>query len=264
MPDVDEPRRGMGWRPDVPDYRDFDLSLGVHVFEQPPDHVRLDLDPSMPTVYDQGSLGSCTANALAAAIEYDLRRQGLPDFMPSRLFIYYEERRLERTIEYDAGAMLRDGAKTLHKIGVCSETTWPYEIGRFAEKPPPEAYEEARGTTAVAYRRVARRDVRTVLAAGLPVVFGFSVYENFWSIGADGIMPLPEGELQGAHAVMLCGYDSLRDRDNDTALFAGGLHYRVRNSWGVGIEDEGYFWMPAEYVHSTRLSSDFWTIQTVS
>jgi len=243
-----EQRRSFGWIPDLPDFRDYDAPTPA--FHRLPEFVRLDLEPWMPPVYDQERLGSCTANALAAAVEYDLRRQGFPDFMPSRLFIYYNERVIEHTTDYDTGAMIRDGAKTLHKIGVCHETTWPYNVERFAVKPSEEAYAEASDTRAVAYRRVARGDVRAVLAAGTPIVFGFTVYDNFESIGADGIMPNPEGEILGAHAVVLCGYS--------------GRYYRVRNSWGVGVEDEGYFWMPREYVTHPRLSSDFWAIQVVS
>ena len=259
MSDIEQ--RGLGWLRDLPDYRDHDSSFMLA--RRTPDHVRLDLEPWMPPVYDQYSLGSCTANALAAVVEYDLRKQALPDFMPSRLFIYYNERVLEKTVDQDAGAMIRDGAKSLHKTGVCSETTWPYDIDKFAVLPPIEAYEEAEGTKAVAYQRVARRDARQVLAAGVPFVIGFTVYSNFWSIGSNGVMPMPEGDVEGGHAVVLCGYDTI-DREKTGDPFPGGLHYRVRNSWGVYAEDEGYFWMPAEYVHNTRLSSDFWIIRTVS
>jgi C1A family cysteine protease len=106
--------RGLGWRPDVPDYRDHEA---VPQFVQLPTEVRLDTTANMPPVYDQGQLGSCTANALAAAVEFDLRRQALTDFTPSRLFIYYNERVLERTVDEDAGAEIRDGAKTLHRLG---------------------------------------------------------------------------------------------------------------------------------------------------
>jgi C1A family cysteine protease len=252
-----EQQRGLGWIPDLPDYRDHDVPLRLS--RRAPDSVRLDLEPWMPPVYDQYQLGSCTANALAAVVEYDLRRKDRPDFMPSRLFIYYNERKLEHTIEYDAGAMIRDGAKSLHKIGVCTETMWPYDVDKFAEKPPNDAYEEAALTKAVTYQRVARRDVKLMLAAGAPIAFGFTVYSNFWSTGRNGFMPLPDGDVEGGHAVVLCGYDTI-DRAGTGDPFPGGLHYRVRNSWGVNVEDVGYFWMPSEFVHDTRLSSDFWSV----
>jgi C1A family cysteine protease len=258
---VNGQERGLGWIPDLPDIRDHDTPTPMVI--ELPDHVRLDLDPAMPPVYDQLRLGSCTANALASAIEFDVRRQGLTDFMPSRLFIYFCERVLEHSVAWDAGAMIRDGAKVLHKIGVPHETTWPYDISRFTEKPPPEAYAEAKNTKAVSYGRVSRYAMKNVLASGTPFVVGFSVYSNFYRIGDDGMMSMPEGDLIGGHAVKACGYDTI-DRNGTGDPFPGGLCYRVRNSWNVDWADGGYFWMPAPYLQSTRLSSDFWAIRTVS
>lgn len=264
-PLVNGEEKGFGWIPDLPDWRDFErLDIpDASAVATLPDYMRLDETEYMPPVYDQLRLGSCTANALAALVEYDLRRQGLPDFMPSRLFLYYCERAIEHTVAYDAGAMIRDGAKVLHRIGVPHETTWPYDVERFAEKPPREAYDEAAETKSVSYTRVPRRSMRRVLASGTPFALGFAVYSNFWRIGADGIMAMPEGDLEGGHAVVSCGYDTI-DRSGTGDPFPGGLHYRVRNSWNVDVEDHGYFWMPAAYLMTSRLSSDFWAINTVS
>lgn len=247
---------GFGWRPDTPDYRDQDEHPRyVHL----PDSVRLDLLPNiMPPVYDQGHLGSCTANALAAAVQFDLRRQALPDFTPSRLFIYYNERVLERTVDEDAGAEIRDGAKTIHRTGVCSEETWPYDVSRFRDRPTSLAYQEAGDTKSVRYARVARRNMRNVLAVGAPFTIGFTVYESFNLIGDDGMMPYPGGSVLGGHAVLVCGYEK---REGPSGI---ALYYRVRNSWGDAWGDAGYFWMPDEYLTNPRLSADFWVIQTVS
>src|SRR5690349_9049943 len=107
----------LGWQPDTPDFRDFTYQVAKPVALP----AAVDLRPRMPGVYDQGDLGSCTANAIAAAFEYEQVRCGLADFMPSRLFIYYNERRMEGTISSDAGAMIRDGIKSVNKLGVCSE-----------------------------------------------------------------------------------------------------------------------------------------------
>merc|ERR1719369_1937925 len=86
-------------------------------------------------VYNQGKLGSCTANAICAAVHYDQVQQGLVAFAPSRLFVYYNERAMEGTIDTDSGAMIRDGMKSLNKLGVCTEECWPYNIDVFTEKP---------------------------------------------------------------------------------------------------------------------------------
>ena len=64
----------------------------------------VDLRSACPPVYDQGQLGSCTANGIAAAIGFDQMKQGVGDvFTPSRLFIYYNERVMEGTVQSDAG-----------------------------------------------------------------------------------------------------------------------------------------------------------------
>jgi len=113
-----------GWIPDLPDQRDFVYAAPAPFQRNLPPKV--DLSKKCPPVYDQGQLGSCTANAIAAAIEFDQKKK----FIPSRLFIYYNERAMEGTIASDSGAQIRDGIKSVAKDGVCSEATWPYVIGK--------------------------------------------------------------------------------------------------------------------------------------
>jgi len=127
-----------GWTPDIPDARDYLYSAPEAVLSELP--TKVDLRRQCPPVYDQGQLGSCTGNAIAAAFQFDQRKQKLTDFMPSRLFIYFSEREIEGTISSDSGAMIRDGMKTIAKLGVCSEDTWPYDIAKFARRPSKAAY----------------------------------------------------------------------------------------------------------------------------
>ncbi len=108
-----------------------------------------------PPVYDQGQLGSCTANAIGGAIEFDQMKEKLPQvFVPSRLFIYYNERVIEGSVNSDSGAMLRDGIKTVAKQGACPEPMWPYQIAKFKTKPSQACYTEATKHTAVSYQRL--------------------------------------------------------------------------------------------------------------
>src|SRR5690349_29971 len=122
-----------GWKPDLPDNRDLQYAALQNIISVLPPMV--DLTSQCPPVYDQGQLGSCTANSIGAAFEFDLLKQKLSDFMPSRLFIYYNERAIENTISTDSGAQIRDGIKSISKQGVCSENSWPYVISEFAIKP---------------------------------------------------------------------------------------------------------------------------------
>ena len=107
---------GYGWVRDLPDARDFSYAAPIHSFPQglPP---LVDLRPQCPPVYDQGQLGSCTANGIAAAIEFEQKKQGKKAFTPSRLFIYYNERAIEGTVNHDSGAQIRDGIKSVAAVG---------------------------------------------------------------------------------------------------------------------------------------------------
>src|SRR6476469_11024910 len=191
------PMQRFGWVPDLPDARDYLFSAPEAVLADLP--TKVDLRKQMPTVYDQGQLGSCTANAIAAAFEYDQTQQKLTDFMPSRLFIYYNERAIEGTVGSDSGAMIRDGIKSVAKIGVCDETIWPYDITRFTEKPPRAAYTDAKKHQATVDRSVmgSLHQMQGCLASGFHFVFGFSVYDIFMSedVARTGEVTLrPRGE----------------------------------------------------------------------
>src|SRR5713101_1080742 len=140
-----------GWMPDVPDQRDL-VFAAARVTTLPP---AVDLRPGCPPVYDQGQLGSCTANAIGSAIQFEQIRQKEPkSFAPSRLFIYYNERVKEHTVGQDAGAQIRDGIKSVNHIGACPETDWPYVITKFTQKPPARAFKDARLGKALSYQRV--------------------------------------------------------------------------------------------------------------
>lgn len=245
-----------GWIRDLPDHRDFLYAAPAHVQRNLPQSV--DLRAKGPAgIYDQGDLGSCTGNAIAAAIEYDQIRQGLPRATPSRLFIYYNERSVEGNVETDSGAQIRDGIKVVASIGACMEDLWPYNIASFTKKPNAAAYQCAAQHKIVLYRRLTQGldDMKSSLASGIPFVFGFSVYESFESdrVAKTGILYLPQEHesLVGGHAVLAVGYDDRQKR------------FLVRNSWGADWGQNGHFTIPYEYLENSDLASDFWNIQSV-
>jgi C1A family cysteine protease len=247
-------KHAYGYRPDQRDFRDYTFSPTVAKL---PAAVDLRTTKHLPPVYDQGQLGSCTANALAAAYDYDRKKQGKACLTPSRLFIYWNERNLEGTVSSDAGAAIRDGVKVLKSVGVCPEPVWPYVIGRFATTPSATAIADAKTNLALTYRRINRSltDMKSALAGELPFVAGISVYESFESDQAarTGVIPMPQSseQLLGGHAILVVGYD-------DKAS-----HFVCRNSWGKGWGIAGYFHLPYSYLTNTGLSSDMWVIETV-
>jgi C1A family cysteine protease len=230
-----------------------------------------DLRPQCPPVYDQGRIGSCTANAIAAAVQFDRMKEKLtPDWVPSRLFIYYNERAMEGHVGYDSGAQIRDGIKSVAKQGVCPESEWPYDdtpatsdggpfpaSSRAGQKPSDACYNDAKQNTAVQYHRLSQllSQFRGCLADGYPFVLGITVFESFWSAPGQQAtvtpLPKPGDQPAGGHAVMAVGYDDAK----------GWMI--VRNSWGPTAADHGYFYLPYEYVIDHQLASDFWVVSTV-
>ena len=169
-----------GWTPDLPDGRDYLFGARRPLLAVLPPSV--DLRASCSPVEDQGQLGSCTANALAGALEFLEKKDKVGFSDLSRLFIYYNERVIEHTPKADSGAMIRDGIKALAKQGVCAETSWPYAVSKFAVKPSVKCYTEAQKHTITSYERLQTQDeMRACLAEGFPFVFGFTVYEAFES-----------------------------------------------------------------------------------
>ena len=248
-----------GWKPDRPDIRDNKYKTNWHTTmdtSKLPD--KIDLRKNCPAIYDQKELGSCTANAIGAAYEFDEIKQNENNvFIPSRLFIYYNERQMENTTDSDSGASIRDGVKTINKFGVCPEKSWPYDIDKFTVKPNDNCYKEAKNHISVSYKKLEQTlfDMKCCLSEGYPFIFGFTVFESFESdnISKTGIMSMPidnESSL-GGHAVMAVGYD------NEKQTFI------VRNSWGSSWGDNGYFYMPYQYIINSDLCDDFWTIRKV-
>jgi C1A family cysteine protease len=244
-----------GWTPDLPDQRDFMYAAPAPFQANTPPSV--DLSKKCPPPYDQGQLGSCTANAIAGAIEFDQIKADLKEFTPSRLFIYYNERAMEGTINSDAGAQIRDGIKSVATLGAPPETDWKYNIAKFSQKPPAKAYSDAKQHLVVLYQRLIQ-DLGTFkgcLASGFPFVFGFTCYESFESqaVAKSGILPMPaSGEkVVGGHAVLCVGYD---DKSRT---------FLIRNSWGTDWGLKGYFKMPYAYLTNPKLASDLWTIRSV-
>jgi len=248
----------LGCKRDLFDKRDFRFvpksPLGMEL-----DSIDLSTTPFMPKVFNQGSLGSCTANAIGNCYLFVRNKEGkVSKYVPSRLFIYYNARKREGTIKQDNGVMIRTGMKTVAKEGVCPEHQWPYVEEKFATKPTLDCYLHAKDHQVLEYRKIKHTmtNLKGCLVSGYPFVFGFSVYDSFESkeVEETGIVPIPDfskESLIGGHAVMAVGYD------NSVNSFI------VLNSWGKDWGMEGYFLLPYDYMLNKNLAADFWTIRLV-
>lgn len=245
-------------KPDTYDHRDkiHDFYIAEYMLPR-----RFSLRNDFPPIYNQGHLGSCTANAIAGAIQYDNEKQKLfsKDAKdPSRLFIYYNERVTMGTVDDDSGSSLRNGMNTVCKNGFCSEEEWPYDIAEYTVKPKEECYEEGAKHAGMVYKRVKQtlNDIKHCLAmANLPIVFGCAVYESMESeeVAKTGMIPLPKKDekLLGGHAMVIVAYDQNKKQ------------FCVRNSWG-NTGDNGYYYMSYDYILNPKLTFDLWTIKKIN
>lgn len=239
-----------GYLRDLTDQRDYIYKPKLRLFYP----KKVDLRKHCSKVENQMELGSCTGQALAGNMEFLDKKIDGAYVDVSRLFIYYNERKIEGTINEDSGAYIRDGIKSLKRWGVCEEKLLPYDISLFKQEPSPECYKQALNRRISVYQRI--RDVSGMiacLAEGYPIVFGIAIYESFESdeVEKTGIVPMP-GRYEtmiGGHAVMAVGHDTKERR------------FIVRNSWGAEWGQSGYFTLPFKYVE--KLGDDFWVIKKI-
>lgn len=250
-------RGSYGFKPSLPDQRDRVLRFTAAQRRATAASVDLRSTGYLPDVWDQGDLGACVPHGEGAAYAFDVAKQGgPPNFKPSMLFVYYCGRTLENTVNSDSGLTITDGTKSLNRWGCPPDSDWPYDISKFTQKPPPQAFADGASRQSVKYARVPGTvaDMQACLTAGYPIVIGFTVYESFESaaVAATGVVPMPgQGEsVLGGHCVLAVGY-----QPDGTWI--------CRNSWGVDWGIDGYFTFPQQYLTNPNLASDFWTVQQV-
>ena len=175
----------------------------------------------------------------------------------SRQFLYANERIMEGTLDQDAGAEIRDGAKVLATIGVPPEELWPYTMDNLFLEPSEEAYKAAVQIETKTYLTVdqTEEEMKLCINEGFPFVFGVTLYEPFESdeVAATGVVPMPKprDKVVGGHAITCVGYDDAHKA------------FKVLNSWGVDWGDKGYCYFPYAYLTNPELCNDLWTIRMV-
>ncbi len=214
----------------------------------------VDLAPTWGKILDQEDLGACVSHSVAYAIRFVVKKNGLGDFDPARLFIYYNGRDLAGyPIDQDTGMTIRDGYKSVATYSVCKETVWSYDTSKFAQHPPNTCYTDANLNKTFRYINLNNNDVqlKKCLKDGYPISFGAALFESFMSsqVAQSGIVPAPKPheERVGGHAMTIVGYDDSK------RLF------KVANQWGTSWGQGGFCYIPYDYILNKDLCSDFWS-----
>jgi C1A family cysteine protease len=295
---------GLGWLPDYPDFRDYTLETdrvsgrlkkigekksvkemvtGIGVPEDTmtmgdPQGAMLgksstDLSEHCSPIENQGSIGSCTANAGVALVEYYERRARGEHVDASRLFLYKTTRNLLK-FEGDTGAYLRTTMGALVLFGVPPEKYWPYTDSKpeYDREPTAFCYAFAQSYQALQYFRLDQPNdlprkkllsrIKAMLLAGLPVMFGFSVYSSISQAHVSGMIPYPSpgDDRSGGHAVLAVGFNDdieIKNENGSEEPTVGAI--KIRNSWGTGWGAGGYGWLPYKYVLQ-GLAVDWWSL----
>jgi len=276
-------KRGMGWLPDYPDFRDYtektdeiktllkSTSTKRTKIKAESLPAAVDLRPWCSPVEDQGMLGSCTANAGTGIIEYYERKAFGRHTDASRLFLYKVTRNLMKA-KGDTGAYLRTTMGAMILFGVPPEDYWPYtdDEKNFDLEPNAFTYAFASNYQTIKYFRhdppntdpaKLLNQLKTYMAKGHPAMFGFTVYNSIEQADKTGRIPYPspKEKIEGGHAIVAMGYDDkMKIKNTQNKMETTGA-LLIRNSWGTGWGEDGYGWLPYEYINK-GLADDFWSI----
>lgn len=236
------------------DYRFEEAISKLKILRQSGD---VDLRRYCSEVEDQGEIGGCVGNAVVGALELIENRDGHPYVELSRMFIYYNSRLMHNDQNNDSGTYIRIAMGTLSSLGTCAETKWPYDPSKYNVRPTWGSYREAYAHKINSYYRIfaegsqRTEQIKQALRSEHPVVFGMTIDESYFYVGRNGVVKMPDKrDFIGGHAQLIVGFNDAR------------RVFIVRNSWGTSWGDNGYAYVPYDYLDAGE-ADDVWVPTSV-
>lgn len=221
-----------------------------------PNHI--DLRDSFPCVKNQEDIPACTSFALCSVYEYLANINNRKSVNVSELFLYYGSREDVREDSELVGTSIYDSLNSLQSNGMCFDNTWPFDKININMCPSEFALQEGKKYILQKTERVniVESDFKKALNEGYPIVFGLKMYESFFDSREDGFVPYPDVEerqldIHGRHAMVIVGFS-----ENDK-------YFIVRNSWGKTYGDDGYVYIPYDYLANEEYCDEAYILNEI-
>jgi C1A family cysteine protease len=213
---------GLGYVKDEHDHRDetWRSSVLQTRIPLPSSFKRKKLGP----VLNQGQLPECVAFSTASLKMHQEMREHGKYYTFDPHWLYKECKKIDGSPNGD-GTFLRTALQIVHDTG-------------YLAKAAPKKLEHDTYFKVSKYVRLETvQQIKEAVYTVGPVVFGITVDSGIYEPDANGMVPPPNNDTVGGHAMIIVGWDNKRGA------------FLVKNSWGTSYGLKGYMWLP--YSHFT-------------